>query len=417
MTNNGLLRGIILFVCAQIPLLMFFLYLLYIGVGLSDFANLSDSRHLDRKSVIGWAEDRDDKLKKQVFAETVRINQKLNNLQTSLADLEAAGTARQSDVLQKTNEQVSSLQRQINEFTDRFTALQTSLQAPEKSASETPADLISRLQALAMKASALQLAHSQMTGRMGKLDADVAKLFKAVEDIQAHVAEVKASLAGGESQRVAINRTLSAHENTLARHDEQFAQIGDMSEQMNSALASGIKPIEARIASLTQGIATLSRDMSSLSKDVETLASAPSGPALPSAEDLLKKHAELFAPPPERKPVAELQFAANDWQLNPEANRALNTVITRLRKSREPVRVGIYGFTVKHGPLNFSMALADKRARIVAETIREAGVVNQPITIFVVPEYRAYRDRDVASGTELSATNSQDAVHIYLDKE
>lgn len=375
MPNNQFLRGLILVLCAQIPLLAFFIYLLFLGVGISEFSNLTDARHPDPKKMIGMMESRDKKLQDQIFAEVKSINQRINQMKTSLGDLTESGHAWNKFVADGGHNDTT----QINQ-------IKTSL-----------SDIESRFRQIS----------SIVNGQMSSIDSRL-KTVKST-----------------------VNQQLSSLESKFSSVDQRLLTIQEQATQLDaqySALEKDIKILRDRYASLEDNISSLG---TSISGDVQQLfdnfkalnaqLTVQEGPAPqqqpPSLDDLLKRHASLFAPSPKRKPVAELKFAANDWKLDRSATRALNKVIARVRKSTNPVNIGVYGFTVKNGPLNFSMALADKRARVVAELIRDAGLTKDPITIFVVPEYNAYRDAVSQSTGDANRDDKNHAVHIYINEK
>lgn len=305
MPDNRFLRGLILVLCAQIPLLGFFVYLLFLGVGISEFSNLADSRHTGSEDIIARFEARENKWKNQISGDVKNVHQKIDQLKKSLVDISASPPAQNNLVFEGASEELTRIKNNLSELEEQFKDIRSSL-----------------------------------SDQVLALENKVSSLGQQLSETQETV------------------RSQSAFQNS----------------QMAPSMSTPV-------------------------------------------DELQKQPLTLTAPEPERKPVAELNFAANDWKLSRSTTRKLNKVINKIRKSVNPVNIGVYGFTVKSGPLNFSMALADKRARVVADLMRDAGLTDNPITIFVVPEYKAYRDRNNKNAGQSSQRNKNHAVHIYIDEK
>ncbi len=108
--------------------------------------------------------------------------------------------------------------------------------------------------------------------------------------------------------------------------------------------------------------------------------------------------------------MAELRFGVDDWVVNHKAEWSLEKVRQEAAQLGRNAGINIYGFMAQKGPLNFSMALANKRARAIADVLRTKGIKSNPITIFVVPEYSAFR-----GGVSPKPGDKTNAVHIYVE--
>lgn len=308
MNVDRLLRGFLIVICAQIPLLALFIYLLFTGVGISDFEKLANLKQSNQTDYAALLEQRNQQLLKQMNTVIGQVNEKIETLEKSLA-------------------RVSS------------TRVNTAQSSPEWDAflaSDGPKGMDN----LATQLEALKMRLSDVDARFGEMAArDVSKLTTDADQIR------------GLSQDV---------------------------KQLKSQMLNQAGRLET-VSDLTQDL-------------------------------LSKEYPALHAEAPKREPVAELRFDVDAWRLGHKAEWALEKVIREAKNVGRSARINIYGFTVQNRPLNFSMALADKRARAVADVLRQKGGTDYPITIFVVPEYAAYRDaKNRKSG------DKNHAVHIYVE--
>lgn len=278
-------RGLLLVICSQIPLLAFFVYLLSMGVGITDFGKLSGALRSDPAKFEVMLGAQEKKLSEQLLNDLDRLSLKITQLETRMSDLSRIGPAWDKFIADGGLNSVASFSSDIRYLDERLSSLDDTV-----------------------------------IGRM-------AELAEKLEGLKAEV-----SARGGEAD-MAKNQKL---------------------------------------------------------------------------DELLRLYPTLYAQRPERKPTAELRFEAEDWEVKRPSRVILDRIVSSLKDSSSTVSISIYGFTVKQGSLNFSMALADKRARAVAETLRKKGVTN-PIKIFVVPEYDT-RDTRVKA-----ATARNHAVQIFVD--
>jgi len=285
-------RGLLLVICSQIPLLAFFVYLLSMGVGITDFGKLAGSMRPDPNEFAVLLNTQEKKLTEQTLGEVDTLSFKITQLETRLNDLSRIGPA-----------------------WDKFIA-------------------------------------------DGGLNS---------------VASFSGDLKYLDGQILSLDKRIAAAEDAVA------SRLAEMSQKLEDMQAE----VSAR-----NGEADASNNQ--------------------KLDELLRLYPTLYAPRPERKPTAELRFAEGDWEVDHPARVILDKVVRIINESGSKESISIYGFTVKQGSLNFSMALADKRARAVAESLRKKGIKN-PIKIFVVPEYNTRDTRDKA------AAERNHAVHIYVD--
>ncbi len=307
-------RGLLLVICAQIPLLGLFVYLLSMGVGIADFGKLAGSLRPDPKEFEVMLQAQEKKLADQMLGDVDRLSFKITQLETRLNDLSRIGPA-----------------------WDKFIA-------------------------------------------DGGLDS-VAGIAKDLENISGDVKYLDERTASFDERIITLDeRAISI--------DQRIASLDETMTQRLMSLVENLEGLKAATAARV--------DDAGLAQNQKI-------------DELLKLYPTLYAPRPERKPSAELRFVAEDWEINRAAKSSLDKIVRTIKGSGSKTGISIYGFTVKQGSLNFSMALADKRARTVAQALRKKGVKN-PIKIFVVPEYNTRDTRDKA------ATDKNHAVHIYLDE-
>jgi len=308
MNVDRLLRGFLIVLCAQIPLLALFIYLLFTGVGISDFAKLAKLDQSNQTDFTRLLEQRNQQLLTQMNTVVGQLNTKIATLEKRLADV-------------STN---SGSGNQVSPQLEAFLA-------------SGGAEKVDNL------AAQLELLNTQLAGVNTRVD---------------ELAEHYASISESDREKFnVLTRELEGLKNQVVAQESQLEAIGNLTQEL-------------------------------LSKEF---------PAL---------HAEA----PKRQPVAELRFDADGWRVGHKAEWALEKVIREAKALGRNARINIYGFTVQNGPLNFSMALADKRARSVADVLRQKGIKNNPITIFVVPEYAAYRDPN-----SRKSGDKYHAVHIYVE--
>lgn len=329
MKIERILRGILIIICAQIPLLAFFVYLLFLGVGISDFSRLAANTERDPAEFEERLKTRDNQL-------TLRFDKELGEISQTLHQLEQRLTT------------VSGKNPQW----DRFV-------------SEGGTEKLNRL--------AVTLAD---------LNGQVASLNQQGDETTQQIGPLNQQLVDLKQQVLALDLRMSS------------------ADQVHSDLAESL----GKVQGLSSEIVALKDNVAQQAKLIETTNN--------QLQDFISKVAPgLYRPSPQRKPVVELRFDGDEWELGHNAEKALNLVAQKIKRSGPKTGIDIYGFAIKNGPLNFSMALADKRARAVAEALRKKGIKNNPITIFVIPEYNA--SRDVQTSRQ---RGKYQAVHIYIGK-
>ncbi|NQV99261.1 MAG: OmpA family protein [Rhodospirillales bacterium] len=318
MLRQRFFRGVLLVFCAQIPLIGFFIYLLFLGVGIADFANL--------------------------------------------ASLRTAGEVK-SDI------------------------------QDDSQTANSAAQLEARMTGLNAKIAELDIAITGLAGRGQGWDRFVAQ-------------------AGAETQkRTDIQKRIATEINKLA---VQLSSLAQQVAGLDKSLGAQGGDIAAKMADISARVEDLKADTFAGMEELRTAAAAQEDRLEVANAQLRDEFRDISPPPyvapPKRKPVVELRFEAEDWKIGKVASGQLDRIVRTIRNSGAGVGVRIYGFTVKQGSLNFNMALADKRARAVADVLREKGIKRNPITIYVVPEYDAYRDQ-----RDGKSTDKIHAVHINID--
>jgi outer membrane protein OmpA-like peptidoglycan-associated protein/cell division protein FtsB len=299
MLKQRFFRGFLLVLLAQIPLICFFVYLLFLGVGIADFSKLAALRSEPAAS--------------------------------DGTDAQARQQTRQN------GERIEQLAAQIRHLEDTLSSPALTVQTWERFVQETGAE------------------------PLGRIAADIQTL---------------------ETRLAPLAREVSLLSGSVAQ----------LEQSLNTQIAGITQQIENLKADLAAGEAVRDAATSQLRDEMQNINSTP------------------YVAPPKREPVAELRFEAEDWEIGKEGQAALNKLVRTIKNSGSKAGVRIYGFTVKQGSLNYNLALADKRARAVADVLRAKGIKRNPITIYVVPEYNAYRDpRDKRAGAKIQA------VHIYID--
>lgn len=332
MNVDRLLRGFLIVICAQVPLLALFIYLLFTGVGISDFEKLANLKQSNQPDYAALLEQRNQQLLKQMNTVIGQVNEKIETLETSLARVSSTPVNRVQPPAEWDTFLASGGPESIDNLATQLDALKTQLNGVDARVGET------------------------VTRDASKLTSDKDQIRVLSQDV----------------------------------------------EQLNSLLLSqAVDKDQIRI--LSQDVEQLKSQLLNQATRLETVSDL--------THDLLsKEYPALQAEAPKREPVAELRFDVDAWHVGHKAEWALEKVIREAKNVGRSARINIYGFTVQNGPLNFSMALADKRARVVADVLRQKGGTDYPITIFVVPEYAAYRDaKNRKSG------DKNHAVHIYVE--